>query len=67
MASAGEPRCPNHCVPLQRSGTPGIGICPISGYRFSYQADDAKREMKVDLFGRPLYEWKVESLDGSGG
>lgn len=60
-------RCPNHQVRLQSSGTPGIGICPISGYRFAYEADDTSGTVKIDKFGRKIQDFKVTPLDGVGG
>lgn len=65
------PRCPNHHVPLQKTNTPKIGICPISGYRFAYEADDAEQDKKlaVGLDGKmhEVNSYKMTSLDGDGG
>ena len=65
------PRCPNHHVVLQKTNTPGIGICPISGYRFSYTADeeDAKKVIKMTSAGtmEETTDWGVTSIDGDGG
>ena len=61
MARLGA-RCPNHKVRLIATTTKGIGICPISGYRFAYHADESKRKRKMDLIGNVVEtnEWIVE-------
>lgn len=42
---AQSPCCPNHGCELDRTGTPGRGICPISGCHFEY--DDTERGMEA--------------------
>lgn len=56
------PKCPNHKVPLTRTGTPGVGICPISNWRFAYKADASKTKRVLDLSGKVTTkeEWIVE-------
>lgn len=70
MSTSG-PRCPNHNVPLTRTNERNIGICPISGYRFSFEADDTGQESKIryDTFGNAVKEevYKLTPLDGAGG
>lgn len=72
MASVGGPRCPNHHVPLTRTNERRIGICPVSGYRFAFEANDKEKERKykVDLTGNLIPtndEFKITPLDGDGG
>lgn len=61
------PKCPNHKVVLSDCKD-GVGICPISGCRFSYDADEAKKtfKLKMNAFGGYAYEadWNIQSLDG---
>jgi hypothetical protein len=54
MSTSG-PRCPNHRVPLTRTNERNIGICPISGCRFEFKADDKEHSAKIT------------PLDGVGG
>lgn len=65
-----SPRCPNHGCPLTDCHQ-GDGICPISGYRFAYDEDQAEktRQLKVTAFGtlQETADWNVQSLDGDGG
>lgn len=67
MAEAKGPRCPNHRVHLVDCHK-GIGICPISSCRFTYEADEAEKTMKtkLDAMGKPYLEkdWKVVNIDG---
>lgn len=71
MSNTSGPRCPNHLVPLTRTNDKGIGICPVSGYRFRYKADESEKDTKVkyDKFGNTKEEqgYKMISLDGDGG
>jgi hypothetical protein len=64
----GGPRCPKHGVVLIRTGDPGIGICPVSDARFSYDADYAEktRKLRLNALGQYEYEadWKVHKIDG---
>ena len=61
----------NHHVVLQKTNTPGIGICPVSGYRFAYAADEADRTKKVAITtsGKMVEteDWGIKSIDGDGG
>lgn len=58
-------RCPNHKVPLLRTNTPGVGICPISQARFEYKADESKKKrvLKTDGTVSEETEWKVIGND----
>ena len=60
-------KCPNHDVPLQLTKDKGIGICPLSGYRFAYSIDDKAAERRVDKYGNLMTTFKVVSLDGEDG
>lgn len=66
----GTPKCPNHGCPLVRTGDLGVGICPISDARFTYDADHAAKtqKLKVNALGQHEYQqdWKVKHLDGDG-
>jgi len=63
----GKPRCPNHRVPLVDCKD-GVGICPISDYRFSYDADEYEKTKKLKLTALGTMEmtgdWKVKQIDG---
>lgn len=64
------PRCPNHHVPLAKTNTKGIGICPVSGYRFTYTADERERKKVVKMTTAGMVEywdWEVTTIDGDGG
>jgi len=64
------PRCPNHQCVLTKTKDKGIGICPVSGYRFTYKADEAEAKKKhVIKNGKITKEtdWDVTSIDGDGG
>ena len=58
--SFGVPKCPNHKVNLMLTGKPGIGQCPVSLCYFEYKAEENKREVKVDSYGRVLTEYTVK-------
>lgn len=68
----GTPRCPNHLVPLNdcvsEGKGKGIGICPISGWHFSYQEDylEGEGEAKIDKFGHKTTTFKYTQIDGGG-
>lgn len=66
MAEFG-PRCPNHGVVLV-DRSKGVGICPISGARFSYDEDNAEKtkKLKIDSLGNQHYDgdFKVKHLEG---
>lgn len=68
MINTRGPKCPNHGVPLNKTGDPGIGICPVSDARFTYDADEysKNRKLKINALGEYEYEedWKVTHLDG---
>lgn len=68
MPSSTGPKCPNHAVPLLKSGEVGIGICPISDARFAYDADEAEKtkKLKINAMGQAVYQsdWKVKNIDG---
>lgn len=64
------PRCPNHHCPLTKTNTKGVGICPVSGYRFTYVADEADAKKKAVIKGGKMVEvtdWGITSIDGDGG
>jgi hypothetical protein len=63
------PRCPNHRVCLvDLNWHDGIGICPISSCRFSFDGHEYEktRKMKVNALGvmEETGDWKVRSVDG---
>jgi hypothetical protein len=64
------PRCPNHKCVLDLTDTPGIGICPISSCRFSYDWEEGQKttQLKIDKYGKEYYDadWKVTPMDGDG-
>lgn len=64
------PKCPNHRVPLVDCHN-GIGICPISSARFTYQGDEDEKEkkLKINSFGQAVldHDWKVKQIGGNGG
>jgi hypothetical protein len=61
------PTCPNHGAELSLTGIPGKGICPISGAVFEYKSDDSSGEIRKDLNGNLVPDYKVEQMDGTGG
>lgn len=61
------PLCPNHQCELQLTNTPGKGICPVSGAVFEYKAEGGKQEIKQDLMGNLIPDYKIEQIDGTGG
>lgn len=61
------PKCPNHLVPMQYSGTPRIYICPVSSARFECDDELSSAEQKRDKFGRLIKEFKITPLDGEDG
>lgn len=69
--NTGGPRCPNHLVNLTLTNTKGIGICPLSGCRFAYKADESKgaEKVKLDAFGNMKRDnqYSITPLDGDGG
>jgi hypothetical protein len=62
------PKCINHGVPLVRTSTPGIGICPISNARFAYDEEQAKKTKKLQLTAlggmEEVADWNVKNIDG---
>jgi len=59
----GGPRCPNHQVTLDRTDTPGIGICPISRCEFKYdtEAQSKKKKLKITAMGMVEEpDWQVK-------
>lgn len=69
MADIFGPRCPNHKVVLVDRHK-GIGICPLSGARFSYDGDEAEKtkKLRINSLGQHYYDadWKVKHIDGKG-
>ncbi len=67
MSQIFGPKCPNHGVPLTDCSK-GMGICPISGARFSYDADEAEKtkKLKIDALGGQYYDgdWKIKHVAG---
>jgi len=65
---SGKPSCPNHKCPLTDCEN-GIGICPISSCRFTYDGDEYAKTEKLRLNALGEHErvgdWKVQSIDGS--
>lgn len=60
------PKCPNHSVPLTDLDH-GIGICPISGARFSYEADENEKKETLKLTAAGYVkskDWTVTHIDG---
>ncbi len=59
------PKCPNHQVPLQKTTTKGVGICPVSQYRFAYTANEGtkKRVVRTDGSVREETDYIVEGSD----
>lgn len=69
MAELKSPRCPNHgCGLVDTDYKAGIGICPVSHCRFTFDADwfEKTKKLKIDAFGNHQYEgdWKVASTEG---
>jgi len=64
------PRCPNHRVHLTDCKD-GIGICPISSCRFTYDADEYEKTMKLKINSlgqmEEVGDWKITSIDGDKG
>jgi len=64
---AGGPRCPNHGVPLTDCKD-GIGICPVSTCRFTYDADEYEKtkKIKINMLGQleETGDWKVKQIGG---
>lgn len=62
-----KPSCPNHTVSLTDCKD-GVGICPVSGARFTYSADEAEKKAKLRLNAlgqvEEVREWDVKHLDG---
>ncbi len=62
------PRCPNHSVPLTRTSDPGVGICPISHWRFTFDEDQAKKTKKLQLTAlggmEEVADWDVNPVGG---
>lgn len=71
-AGKGGPRCPNHRVHLvDCNWHDGVGICPISGARFTFDGDEYEKTKKLRLTALGTMEetgdWKVTQVDGDGG
>jgi len=47
---------------MDKSDTPRIWICPVSGAHFQVEEDESDAEIKVDLWGRPMKSYKVTPL-----
>lgn len=62
-----RPKCPNHVIEMDKTDTPRIWICPISGAQFEADADEQERDVKYDKFGRPMITYKLTQLNGTGG
>ena len=62
-----NPQCPNHGVPLNKTGTPGIGICPISGCRFDYDDSPHGMELVIGAGGQLMRVPRVTALDAPTG
>lgn len=66
-ADKNGPRCPNHRVLLVDCNK-GVGICPISGARFTYSSDELEKKTKLRLNALGQIEkkidWNVKHLDG---
>lgn len=62
------PKCPNHNVPLIRTNSPGIGICPVSDARFAYDEDQAEktRSLQITSLGTMVEtcDWGVKFVSG---
>jgi hypothetical protein len=64
-----KPKCPNHGCPLDGIGFPmpakGVGICPVSGCPFEYEAEVDEEKMGVDKFGNKvkMVGWKLTGND----
>ncbi len=62
------PRCPNHRVPLSDVDWKGqVGICPISGAIFSFDADhyEKTRKLKLTNMGyKQEGDWKIKKIKG---
>lgn len=60
-----RPQCPNHGCPLDGIPFPmpekGEGICPVSGYSFTFEVEVDKEKVEVDKFGNPSkkLDWKL--------
>ncbi len=57
---SGKIVCPNHGCPLEGLGFPipkkGVGMCPISGASFEYEAEGDEQKMQIgkDKNGRMI-------------
>jgi hypothetical protein len=65
----GGPKCPNHGCPLDGMGFPmkskGLGICPVSGSTFAYEAEVDEMKNIVDKNGNVTKGqiWKIDGKD----
>jgi len=61
------PRCPNHRVHLTDCEN-GIGICPISGARFTFDAEEYEKTKKLQITALGTMEevgdWKIQGKEG---
>lgn len=68
MTQSFHPKCPNHDVPLIKTADPGIGICPISAARFSYNEDlfEQTKKVQVNSSGQHQHvgDWGVKHIEG---
>jgi len=66
MTEVWGPRCPNHKVKLVLTNDPGVGICPISNFCFTYdaEADIKTAKLKITAMGTMAKEpdWKVKPI-----
>lgn len=70
MANSGNklnPCCPNHGCELNRTGTAGIGICPISGCRFMYDDTEQGTEKVITTDGTIMERPRAIPIDAPGG
>ena len=54
-----RPKCPNHQVEMQSTGTHRMFQCPISDAFFECDVDEQKGQKKFDKFGKPMIEWVI--------
>lgn len=65
----GKPCCPNHGCPLEGLPFPmnskGVGMCPVSGAHFTYEAEVNENKMVKDINGnlKPEKQWKLIGND----
>lgn len=54
---------------MDKTDTPRIWICPISGARFEADSEENKKgtEVKYDKYGAPIIEWKLKAIDSVNG